>query len=298
MVQKSSILVPKVEKNVFGYLFDHYRIKIMGNKQSYTSTKYDRANQLLKIHQLAVCDRLEGPVEFISVLKNYRIFRNIFTYAIDPDPSRTFSNPRPLIHQAILQNNMPLILTLLETCDINRVYKYFTPLCLAITLGNIETVKVLLTCSKIDVNFKNPLNVSIQKQHDDITKLLLNDPRVDLSSGTSLWCAIQTHNIEITKLFLEDPRVDPNFGHPFLGAILTKNVQIAKMFLKHPQFEINCRYYGYNRIETGNNYLQAAAMSRSFGILKLLINHPDIDPHSFDNMQTYMTYQVNRSDSD
>ncbi|ERF73756.1 hypothetical protein EPUS_01010 [Endocarpon pusillum Z07020] len=96
----------------------------------------------------------------------------------------------------------------------------------ATNCGHVEVVKLLFTCSDVDVNSKNtwkqtPLSYAAERGHEEMVKLYLTRPDIDINSTdicgqTPLSLAAGRGHEAVVKLFLTRPDIDIN-STDFLG---------------------------------------------------------------------------------
>ena len=100
--------------------------------------------------------------------------------------SRDLSSHNALT-QAIEMDRSDIVKLLLSHSDIDpnqNGFDGFTPLCLAVSKGSVESVRMLLGSDKTDVNLREgggmaPLHLAILYNNYEIAKLLLSDNRTD-----------------------------------------------------------------------------------------------------------------------
>jgi len=170
--------------------------------------------------------------------------------------------------------------------DVNFTwYRGWTALTQACNQGYAEIVELLLTHPNINVNLTQnqelhtPLVYACGVGSPKIAELLLKHPGIDVNlSGRDNWTPLMTaclvQNLEVVKLFLADPRVDITLrGHQDLDALmltcLLGNEDVLSALLDHPNI---------TECMTDNLYLHLALNSDHITALKVLIEHPKMDP--------------------
>eukprot|EP00010_Vexillifera_abyssalis_P008202 CAMPEP_0201548968 /NCGR_PEP_ID=MMETSP0173_2-20130828/5455_1 /ASSEMBLY_ACC=CAM_ASM_000268 /TAXON_ID=218659 /ORGANISM="Vexillifera sp., Strain DIVA3 564/2" /LENGTH=224 /DNA_ID=CAMNT_0047958493 /DNA_START=51 /DNA_END=722 /DNA_ORIENTATION=+ len=128
-------------------------------------------------------------------------------------------------------------------------YSRVTPLCAAISNNHKDTVELLLSHPKIEVNKlggRTPLCVAIEKDHKDIIKMLLSHPDIDpnKNSGrmyTPLIDAVHGNQKDAVAMLLSHPDIDPNKGHggstPLIFAIEKNYKEVGMLLLSHPDID-------------------------------------------------------------
>ncbi|KAK8836792.1 hypothetical protein M9Y10_037314 [Tritrichomonas musculus] len=172
--------------------------------------------------------------------------------------------------------------SLLKTGDIVVKSKISSALVHAVEAENIEIVKLLLKCSKIDVNHS-----FVSKNHKKTI------------GKNALCAAVEKENIDIIKLLLENEKINPNIAMiekdintksesikektPLHIAIQNKNLEIIKLLLSLKSININAMYYHKIAfsitcfIEEKKSVLQYTIKYGNIEIIKLLLSYPKLD---------------------
>jgi ankyrin repeat protein len=179
------------------------------------------------------------------------------------------------------------------SCDNNRA------IVVASAYGHAEIVKLLLQDSR--VNPASPNNYSIrcasEHGHIEVVKLLLNDKRVDPcdNNNAAIRWASKEGRYDVVKLLLNNSRVNP--GDHNNEAIINAS---ARGYYKIVELLLNERNEdGSPRVDPlGGEYHTAIHMASYYGefdILKLLLQHPKMDPFikSYDGL-TALDYAIKR----
>ncbi len=114
---------------------------------------------------------------------------------------------------ACLNDQVNVVNVLTNTTKCLQGLNYATAICEASKRGNTRVVKLLLQNTRVDPSTKHnfPLLAAIRCCSIDTLKLLLQDSRINLMAfNYRIIEAIYTGNVEVLSLILQDPRVDPS----------------------------------------------------------------------------------------
>lgn len=145
------------------------------------------------------------------------------------------------------------------------------PLHLAIEKGNIEIVKLLLQCEKIDIN-----SLKIYKTYGDDDECYSN--WLKITEQTPLHVAIEQNNIEIINLLLKNNKIDVNLLQTKLNGTISFD-DFEKWFDSDGSIYTNTRKnidYFENKIEKMSE-LHLAILKENIQIIKLLLSNRKID---------------------
>ncbi|ORX59998.1 hypothetical protein BCR36DRAFT_394454 [Piromyces finnis] len=188
----------------------------------------------------------------------------------------------------------------------------YTPLHLAINNENIDVIKILLNCQKINVNTYNkygfsPIFYSILKKRYDILSMILNHPSVDINYKNitglcPLLFTVTLRNKEALEILLSHPNIDINItgknNNTALISLLsnTRNYveDYKRMIYHYFSLEGTKVHYGeMDNIARKKNKNEEEYMNKKFildkiskisevplqqnELMTMLINHPNID---------------------
>ncbi|KAK8841463.1 hypothetical protein M9Y10_027081 [Tritrichomonas musculus] len=188
--------------------------------------------------------------------------------------------------------------------DVNSKFPYedekcrleITPLCIAVSLEDIELVKYLLTKPGIDVNAKSFVgegkrlfDESIQLFKDEEEKLKIEAFQSE-EEITPLYLAIEKENIEIIKLLLDCPKIDVNAKvlletgtYTIVSAELSSSgIKLARSIVKSPETILQSEENIRKTFKIANdrkemNAFHLAIEKNNIEIIKLLLSHPELD---------------------
>lgn len=163
-----------------------------------------------------------------------------------------------------------------------------TPLHHAVRTGLLDWVKLLLGTNNIDVNAlergrNTPLNLASTRGALDVVQCLLNAKETDinlpnLSGSTPLGSAIKYGHISIVCLLLERKdiwvnmvRVGPSQITALTQALWSRERDIVKLILQHPDLDVNMPN------EFGLTPLMQTLDWGYFKLAELILQHPDVD---------------------
>jgi ankyrin repeat protein len=195
---------------------------------------------------------------------------------------------------AALQGHVPIVELLLKLHDINPNFRggslKAAPLHLATQKGHSAIVELLLAVPKIDPDVRErdctPLIYACQKGHVSIVQQLLARNDVDVNargshygSGyrcTPLIIACKKGHVEIINLLLAKDGVDINLAYtetPFIAAARMGLMEVVESLLARADFDPNIV------TDSGVYALGDAAHEGNVDVMKLLLDHPDVDPN-------------------
>ena len=164
--------------------------------------------------------------------------------------------------------------------DINCQENGVNPLSKAIASGNLECVKALLDCGRIDVNAKvtkhqSALHIAVIYGVVEIVDLLVHYPGIlcdepDDKGMTPLHYAAQLGHEDIACLLLENGTVNVNSKNseketPLFFAINGPHPKLVRMLLQCSQIDVNCAN------AMGRTPLHAACIAGDYDIALLMI---------------------------
>ena len=193
----------------------------------------------------------------------------------------------PLIH-AVERGHSPIVELLLSADNINPNLDedcVFTPLVTACSGGDVSIVRQFLARDDIDVNrLKSgltPLLAACNKGRKEVVKLLLerDDVNVNLGDGTTpLIKAVETmKSAEVVKSFLARADLDLNIVNSHGQNVLEYSAsightEIVKLLLDHPNIDVN--HQGGFEHRTA---LMIASQASKLDVVKLLLEKEDIE---------------------
>ena len=178
--------------------------------------------------------------------------------------------------------------------------QHFTPiprsfniaLQIAADRGHVHLVEMLLQVDGINVNFRRgslkatPLGLAAKRGHDAIVELLLAadnvDPNIgDRESTTPLHWACAMGHVSVVEQLLAQDSIDVNAhgtidGYretPLMVATRKRSVEVLEALLARDDLDINIGS------DSGEYVLGLATSLGHVDTMKLLLNHPGIDPN-------------------
>ena len=153
-----------------------------------------------------------------------------------------------------------------------------TALARAAGSGNVEIVRLLLSCPGIAPNACVPLTRAAWMGHRDCVQALLQRTDINVNvineqGDTALELAAGIGNADIVQLLLRHRDVDPNLGVALLRAAAGGHFDIVRSLLQTSRVNVNAsdRY--------GRTALGMAASIGNREIVKILLSHPEIAPN-------------------
>jgi len=149
-----------------------------------------------------------------------------------------------------------------------------SPLSVGCSLGNLESVKLLLQHPDIDVNLQdNSLSAPL---YSSVYNYLEDDP-------------YQSH-YKIAELLLQNPNIDinikDNLGYtPLYLSIYLSRHEMTELLLTHPDTDVNARYKNYK------SCLEEAINNSNMKAIKMLLNDPRISLNSL----SYDKYRTSKN---
>ncbi|ORX42986.1 ankyrin [Piromyces finnis] len=174
--------------------------------------------------------------------------------------------------------------------DINLCQKLkYSLLSMVVCIGDVEKTKLLLKCSRVNVNWKDPygktpLMVSIIKKHDEITKLLLKHSKINVNikdneGNSALTYAAKYSDYDILYTLLENKKISINnqTNSGYTSAMIAAengNIDAISVFLLNKKVKFNIEN------EIGETALIIAVEKGQYEIVKLLIESQRSDIYS------------------
>lgn len=139
----------------------------------------------------------------------------------------------------------------------------------------------------VDENVDFPLHTAIETNQVDIVQSLLNHPRIkvnlkDNDNETPLYRAINNYQTEIVIMLLDHELIDPNIktGKDWITALelsyKRKNMDCLKLLLEHPRIDPNLDECVYSHHHE-KNILHDTIEEHANVATELLLKHPRID---------------------
>lgn len=192
-----------------------------------------------------------------------------------------------------------------QRVDLSR-WQHF-PLLLAVRKGNLESVNLLLSDSRMKTPPHWILSGSIRSGNIEIFKSLLQyiDPSADENKCIQMAC--RNKSLEWVKILLSDPRVDPaaNMNAAIGNASFNSDPKVFELILADPRVDpsdnnsralINCASSGHldrvkllmldSRVDPSASNNQAfieAARWGELNVLKQLLIDPRVNPTAYNN---------------
>lgn len=155
------------------------------------------------------------------------------------------------------QSKLPNIIKILiekPEIDVNaqHITTKLSPLQISCNLGDLDSIKLLLSHPKINVNIKDednnfPLLTAIPQ----ITELLLAHPKINVnikgkSGNTALHKMCNFADYEIINLLLAHPKINVNEQNirgetPLYQSCLSRKNKVTKLLLAHPNIDVNVK---------------------------------------------------------
>lgn len=194
------------------------------------------------------------------------------------------------LHRAIENDDMKMVECLLSLTnidvnvedDIGR-----TPLQRAVSRGNVEIVKLLLTSKDIDANGANsndatpPLHAAVKRDLVEVIKLLLTSDVIDVNAQdthgrTPLSHAVVFRYVETVKFLLTSKKIDVNVADsngrtPLHHAAFFAYVEIVELLLTSKDIDVDATD------KNGRAPLHYAVTSDDDEVVKLLSTFKGID---------------------
>ncbi|OUM63872.1 hypothetical protein PIROE2DRAFT_20617 [Piromyces sp. E2] len=162
----------------------------------------------------------------------------------------------------------------------------YTPLHLAINSDNIDIVKILLQCQKVDVNIYDkygfsPIFYSILKKRYDVLRMLLSHPSVNVNrknvTGLSpLLFTVVLRNKEALKILLSHPDIDINITGKHNNTALINLLSNTRNYIEDYQrmvyhyFSLEGSKMNYN--EVGNVMYKSGKNEEEYINKKFILN--------------------------
>ena len=184
------------------------------------------------------------PLLFACARQQLKVVRILLEAGTDPDIPIS-SGGITALHEAFLNNNIPLLKLLLQhNADPN--YKDpngRTVLHTASLLGNLTIVKLLLKAGAYThlsaKGLSTPLHCACIKGHIEIVKELIKhtDPNIaPIKGNTPLLCACLAGNVEIAAVLLKakaNPNIRSEQGTPLQVAMMKGNTPLIRLLREH-----------------------------------------------------------------
>ncbi|OUR94805.1 hypothetical protein A9Q84_16990 [Halobacteriovorax marinus] len=236
----------------------------------------------------------EAPLILAAYKGHKRIVRMII------DHPRTNINiqsetGKTALYLASMQGNKELVRILLLKSKINVNKEIFkedynnnlapgaTALIVASKKGYYSIVKMLLANKNIKADMKDQWGQSAESlASTDSIRRLIQEQVSGIPNGATLYEAAKKGNIDLVKRFLAKSDIDINENTGGSNALLVASYyghkEIVRLLLARPEIKVNQR----------NSFLNASALyyaasEKRLGVLRLLLNHPNVDVNLIDN---------------
>ena len=155
--------------------------------------------------------------------------------------------------------------------------------------GDIEKVTMLSRCSEFDVNKGHdgytPLQVAAREGHSNLVKFFLGNNhievnKVDEKEVSALFYACNNSHVAAVKELLAFPGIDLNVHHAKDGSsalhVVTKhqNSKILKLLVNHSNINVN------SVEDEGRTVLMISASMGQLDLMQIILVHPKIDVNS------------------
>jgi ankyrin repeat protein len=185
----------------------------------------------------------------------------------------------------------------------------YSLLFIVVCIGDIEKTKLLLKCSRVNVNWKDsygrtPLMMAIMKRHDNIVSLLLDQSKININmkdndGNSALTYAAMYSSSDIVYSLLEYKKISHNpqnnLGYtPVMTAAENGNKDAINVFLLNKKVKFNIEN------EIGETALIIAIEKGHYEIVRMLIESKRKDIYSGhgDNNIKLLQYAVNSGHAD
>lgn len=199
-----------------------------------------------------------------------------------------------LLHQAIFYKQKEIITLLLERganpflLEIpyetigfqSSVHPTITPFNTAVSIGNIEIIKLILNHKDYSKEINNDilcLCKSIQHDHIDIFKMLIPYFKdIDLSQHKPfpIFYSVQNKNPEFTKVLLDrgaNPRIVHDFNNtPLHYAVSSNHLKVVKLLLEHDVDIYHKNDFGSTPIDWATRYKRMTKLLHDYSISQSL----------------------------
>lgn len=192
------------------------------------------------------------------------------------------------------------------------------PLRLAIRQENVDSVRLLLSDSRLKVPSNRILCSSIRCENVEVFKALLDYCDPSVNDNRCIQVASRVGTLEIVQILLSDPRVDPsaNMNAAIQQAAVRKEQEVFEFLLADPRVDpsvnqsqalISCAEKGLlhrvkllmldSRVDPSareNKAFKVAAQGSHLKVLKHLVTDSRVDPTSNDNEAFQIAVKGNR----
>jgi len=155
-------------------------------------------------------------------------------------------------------------------------------------INNIDGYNINEKINNYNSGFINPLYLAIKRGNYYILKLLLEHPNIDVNmitrtGNTTIFAVISIYLGEdpnrnrIFTLFLKHPEIDINDRNRFGQTLLIDSSpfvsleEFVRLLLKQKNIDVNMQS------RAGNTALHRAARYNNVNVVRMLLNHPDIN---------------------
>ncbi|KAL4807903.1 ankyrin repeat-containing domain protein [Aspergillus unguis] len=168
-----------------------------------------------------------------------------------------------------------------------QAVEYTVPLFMAITMGHRQAAEVLVTDSRVDVNYRDrsgrtALMWALTHGHEDLISLLLRhgaDPdMLDPNTGkAAISTAVEGYSLRMVQALLASDRVNPNLtdstgASPLWTALRSCGRHVLGALLARTDLDVMCT----DRRHPNTSPLVYAAREQLSEIAILIVNHPTV----------------------
>eukprot|EP00833_Pecoramyces_ruminatium_P006729 jgi/Orpsp1_1/1180761/evm.model.c7180000074572.1 len=219
--------------------FSKQRMKL-SKTDIYRYYLYDNQIKLIIKQSEIIRDLMINILNAAYIKHDVEQIKKIYNY---PDIINTFKLLKACIGNDTTQ--IPCIINETSSALFYKTVQGYTPLHLAINNDNLEVVRMLLRCEKVNVNIYDkygfsPIFYAILKKRYDILKMLINHPSVKINykniTGLSpLLFAVVLNNKEALKILLSHPDTDINITGKHNNTALINLLSNTRNFIEDYQ---------------------------------------------------------------
>lgn len=158
-----------------------------------------------------------------------------------------------VLNFAALENHIDVVKMIIhkDNINVNMEIEENTALINVFYQKNIDIIKLLLNHPNIDINFKNignytPLFISVINNRYESVELLLTNPKINVNVEVNAWTpltfAAYRGYDNIVKLLVSNPNIDVNYKNEYVStaliiAAIEGRYSTMKILLEHPNID-------------------------------------------------------------